>query len=55
MCVDIELNGAMTRGATIADRRRNVTPERLNADVCVEVDGGRYSHLFVETLAGFGR
>jgi purine nucleosidase len=55
MCVDIELNGAMTRGATIADRRRNVTPERLNADVCVEVDGGRFSHLFVETLAGFGR
>ncbi len=54
MCVDIDLNGALTRGAVIADRRRNVAPERLNTDVCVDVDAGRFSRLFVETLTGFG-
>ena len=53
MCVDIELSGALTRGATIADRRRNVAPERRNADVCLAVDGDRFSRLFVEALKGF--
>jgi purine nucleosidase len=52
MCVDVELSGALTRGATIADRRRNVSPERLNADVCLAVDGGRFSRLFVAALSG---
>jgi purine nucleosidase len=55
MCVDVELCGALTRGAAIADRRRNVAAERRNADVCVDVDGTRFSRLFVETLAGFGK
>lgn len=55
MCVDIELNGALTRGAMIADRRRNVAAERLNADVCVDVDGERFSTMFVETLRGVGK
>ncbi len=54
MCVDIELSGALTRGATIADRRRKVAPERLNADVSVEVDRERFSRLFVETQRGSG-
>jgi purine nucleosidase len=54
MCVDVELTGALTRGAIIADRRRNIAPERLNADVCVAVDGERFSQRFVETLSGFG-
>lgn len=55
MCVDVELSGALTRGQTVADRRRNVAPERRNADVCVGVDGERFSRLFVEALKGFGR
>jgi purine nucleosidase len=55
MCVDIELSGVLTRGATIADRRRNVAPERRNADMCVDVDRERFSRLFVETLKGFGK
>ncbi|HLJ70080.1 MAG TPA: nucleoside hydrolase [Roseiarcus sp.] len=54
MCVDIELNGALTRGAIVADRRRNVAPERLNADVCVDVDAERFSTMFVETMRGVG-
>jgi len=53
MCVDIELYGAFTRGRVIVDRRRNAAAERFNADVCVDVDGARFSRLFVETLAGF--
>jgi purine nucleosidase len=55
MCVEVELSGALTRGAIVADRRRNVAPERRNADVCVDVDRERFSRLFVETLKGFGR
>ena len=55
MCVDIELSGALSRGAMIADRRRNIAPESRNADVCVDVDRERFSRLFVETLKGFGR
>jgi len=53
MRVDVELAGALSRGAIIADRRRNVAPERLNADVCVDVDRERFSRLFVEALSGF--
>jgi purine nucleosidase len=53
MCVDIELSGALTRGATIADRRRSVAPERRNANVCLEVDGDRFSKRFVEAMKGF--
>jgi purine nucleosidase len=54
MCVDIELSGALTRGATIADRRRNVATEQFNANVCLEVDNETFSRRFVETLQGFG-
>jgi purine nucleosidase len=55
MCVDIELSGALSRGAMIADRRRNVAPERRNAEVCVDVDRERFSRRFVETLKAFRR
>lgn len=55
MCVDIELYGAFTRGRVIVDGRRDVAADRLNADVCVDVDGARFSRLFVETLAGLGK
>jgi purine nucleosidase len=53
MCVDIELYGALTRGRVIVDRRRNVAADRFNADMCVDIDGARFSRLVVETLAGF--
>jgi inosine-uridine nucleoside N-ribohydrolase len=54
MCVDIELCGGLTRGATIADRRRTAEARR-NADVCLAVDGERFSRRFVEALKGFAR
>jgi purine nucleosidase len=49
MCVDVELSGALTRGATIADRRRTAGP-RQNANVCLGVDEARFSRRFVETM-----
>ncbi|HLW90223.1 MAG TPA: nucleoside hydrolase [Roseiarcus sp.] len=52
MSVDIELAGALTRGQTVADRRRTAR-EKQNADVCIAVDVDRFSQRFVETLKGF--
>jgi purine nucleosidase len=51
MCVDIELNGALTRGSTVADRRRSAK-DRENADVCMAVDGPRFTERFVTALRG---
>jgi purine nucleosidase len=51
MCVDIELAGALTRGQTVADRRRTAV-DRRNADVCMEADGAEFGRRFVEALAG---
>ena len=50
MCVDIELAGALTRGQTVADRRRTAV-DRRNADVCMEVDGAEFGRRFVAALA----
>lgn len=50
MCVDVELSGALTRGQTVADRRRTAI-ERANAEVCVAVDADRFAERFVEALA----
>jgi purine nucleosidase len=49
MCVDIELTGTLTRGSTVADRRRSAT-DFANADVCVAVDGQRFTDRFVAAL-----
>jgi purine nucleosidase len=49
MAVDIELAGTMTRGQVVADRRRTAVG-RENADVCLGVDGERFSARFVEAL-----
>jgi purine nucleosidase len=49
MCVDVELSGALTRGATIADRRRPAESRR-NASVCLGVDEASFSRRFVDTL-----
>jgi purine nucleosidase len=51
MCVDIELAGALTRGQTVADRRRTAV-DRRNADVCMEVDGAEFGRRFVAAMAG---
>ena len=51
MCVDIELAGPLTRGQTVADRRRTAF-DRRNAEVCLEVDADRFSRRFVDALKG---
>jgi len=51
MCVDIELAGALTRGQTVADRRRTAAG-RGNADVCVDVNGAEFGRRFVAALTG---
>jgi purine nucleosidase len=51
MCVDIELSGALTRGQTVADRRRTAV-DRLNADVCLSVDVDRFVDRFATALKG---
>jgi purine nucleosidase len=53
MCVDIELSGALTRGQTVADRRRNVTADRRNADVCMQINGEAFARRFVDAMKGF--
>lgn len=47
LCVDVELAGVLTRGQTVADRRRNAV-DRRNADVCMHVDADRFARRFVE-------
>jgi inosine-uridine nucleoside N-ribohydrolase len=49
MCVDIELAGPLTRGQTVADRRRTAA-DRRNADVCLQIDTERFSRRFVAAL-----
>jgi purine nucleosidase len=51
MCVDVELAGTLTRGQTVADRRRTAV-DRQNADVCIEVDADEFSRRFVDIFVG---
>ena len=53
MCVDIELAGALTRGQTVADRRRTAA-DRRNADVCMEANGAEFARRFGEALTARG-
>ena len=51
--VDVETDGELTRGQTIADRRdpRRVRRRReANVDVCVSVDGARFLRLFMDRV-----
>jgi purine nucleosidase len=43
--------GTLARGQTVADRRRTAAG-RENADVCLAVDGDRFSERFVAALKG---
>jgi purine nucleosidase len=49
MAVDVELTGTLTRGQVVADRRRTAVGKE-NVDVCLGVDGERFSNRLVETL-----
>ena len=51
MFVDVELHGALTRGETVADRRRTALPRR-NANVCVDVDRARFTANFLAAIKG---
>jgi purine nucleosidase len=50
MCVDIELAGTLTRGQTVADRRRTAAG-RENADVCIDVDAEEFGRRFVASFS----
>src|SRR5579871_4174413 len=51
MFVDVELHGALTRGETVADRRRTAV-DRHNAEVCVDVDRPRFIAAFLAAIKG---
>ena len=51
MFVDVELHGELTRGQTVADRRRTAIPLH-NADVCMEVDRARFVTGFLAAIKG---
>ena len=51
MFVDVELHGELTRGQTVADRRRTAVPLQ-NADVCMEVDRTRFETRFLAAIKG---
>ena len=51
MLVAVELHGTITRGETVADRRRTAAG-RHNAKVCVDVDRPRFIDSFVRLMQG---
>jgi purine nucleosidase len=51
MFVDVELHGELTRGQTIADRRRTAISLH-NADVCMDVDRARFVTGFLAAIKG---
>jgi purine nucleosidase len=51
MFVDVALHGELTRGQTIADRRRTAVPLH-NVDVCVDVDRPRFAANFLAAMKG---
>ena len=51
MLVDVELNGVLTRGQTVADRRRTAEPLH-NAQVCMGVDRARFETGFLAAIKG---
>jgi purine nucleosidase len=51
MLVDVELQGALTRGQTVADRRRTAE-HRSNAQVCMAVDRARFAVDFLAAIKG---
>jgi purine nucleosidase len=54
MLVDVELNGALTRGQTVADRRRTAE-HHYHAQVCMSVDRARFEIDFLAAIKGLER
>jgi purine nucleosidase len=53
MFVDVALHGELTRGQTIADRRRTSVPLH-NADVCMDIERERFEANFLAAMKGRG-
>ena len=51
MFVDVELHGELTRGQTVADRRRTAVAHH-NADVCMDMDRPRFEANFLAAIKG---
>ena len=51
MFVDVELHGELTRGQTVADRRRTAVA-RHNVDVCMDIDRPRFEANFLAAIKG---
>jgi purine nucleosidase len=51
MFVDVELQGELTRGQTVADRRRTAVALH-NAEVCLDIDRPRFEANFLAAIKG---
>ena len=51
MFVDVELHGELTRGQTVADRRRTAVAQ-YNVDVCMDIDRPRFEANFLAAIKG---
>jgi purine nucleosidase len=51
MFVDVELHGELTRGQTVADRRRTAVAHH-NVDVCMDIDRPRFEANFLAAIKG---
>jgi len=49
--VDVELNGSLTRGTTIADLRSWAQADLANAHIVLEADGKRFVHDWLTTMS----
>lgn len=48
-CVDVELNGEMTRGCTVVDLK-NYLKRQPNAKVCMDIDGEKFREWFMKSI-----
>ena len=53
--VDVELNGELTRGMTVVDRRGRTPLGEENMQVALEVDAERFKNLLLESLLAWAR
>ena len=53
--VDVELNGELTRGMTVVDRRGRTPLGEENMNVALEVDAKRFKTQLMESLLTWGR
>ena len=53
--VDVELNGELTRGMTVVDRRGSTPLGEENMQVALEVDAERFKNQLMESLLDWAR